>query len=159
MNGNKTVNATFVAIIPGQQYTLTVNVVGNGVVTRNPDSATYPSGTVVMLTATPALYWMFWGWSGDLSGTRQSPISLTMDGNKSVTARFVKAGDFNGIGSVVLQDAVQFVQWYGMNSTDPNWNVVVPPWTAASAADFDGNGRIGLVDLVTLGYFYSLSNP
>ena len=36
------------------QYTLAVNVVGSGSVTRNPDQATYNAGTVVTLTATPA---------------------------------------------------------------------------------------------------------
>jgi hypothetical protein len=35
------------------QRTLTVNVIGNGTVTKNPDQPTYNDGQVVQLTATP----------------------------------------------------------------------------------------------------------
>jgi uncharacterized repeat protein (TIGR02543 family) len=85
MNGNKTVTATFTQ--PGQHYTLTVNVVGNGTVTQNPLNTTYLSGAIVTLTAVPSASWMFQGWSGDLTGT-QNPASITVDRNKTVTATF-----------------------------------------------------------------------
>ncbi len=68
MDADKTVVATFTPIsVP--EYTLTVNVVGNGSVT--PSSGTYPEGTAVALTATPADGWHVAGWSGtnDDSGT------------------------------------------------------------------------------------------
>jgi hypothetical protein len=74
----------------GQRYTLTVNVVGNGTVTQNPVSATYLDGTIVTLTAVPGFNWTFQGWSGDLAGA-QNPASITMNGNKTVTATFVVA--------------------------------------------------------------------
>jgi uncharacterized repeat protein (TIGR02543 family) len=85
MNGNKTVTATFTQ--PGQYYTLTVNVVGNGTVTQNPLNTTYTSGTIVTLTAVPSASWTFQSWSGDLTGT-QNPVKVTMNGNKTVTATF-----------------------------------------------------------------------
>jgi uncharacterized repeat protein (TIGR02543 family) len=88
MNGNKTVTATFTQ--PGQYYILTVNVVGNGTVTRNPLNTTYAGGTIVTLTAVPSANWTFSGWSGDVTGT-QNPPNVTMTGNKSVTATFVQA--------------------------------------------------------------------
>jgi hypothetical protein len=49
-------------------------------------AATFPSGTVVTLTATSGLLASFSGWSGDCAGT--GACVLTMDGNKSVTANF-----------------------------------------------------------------------
>jgi uncharacterized repeat protein (TIGR02543 family) len=156
MNGNKTVTATFVAVLPGQEFALTVNVVGSGSVAKNPSSATYASGTVVTLTASPAVNWTFHLWSGDLTGA-QNPINITMDGNKTVTATFAKSGDFNDDGKVNLQDLTKLASWYGMNSTSPLWNVVAPPWGAPSAADFDHSGKLNLVDLVTLAIYYSTS--
>jgi hypothetical protein len=47
----------------------------------------YASGSVAKLTATPATGFGFTSWGGDASGTT-NPLSLTMDGNKNVTANF-----------------------------------------------------------------------
>ena len=71
------------------QYTLAVNLVGSGTVTRNPDQATYGSGAVVTLTATPAAGWTFAGWSGDLTGST-NPQTITINANKVVTATFTQ---------------------------------------------------------------------
>ncbi|MGH7457068.1 MAG: InlB B-repeat-containing protein, partial [bacterium] len=67
------------------QYALTVNVAGSGSV--NPSGGLYNAGTMVTLTATPNAGFQFSGWSGDLSGTT-NPATITMDGNKNVTATF-----------------------------------------------------------------------
>ncbi len=83
MDGDKTVTAHFTQ----DQYTLTVSVDGSGSVTKNPDQATYLSGTVVELTATPDAGWSFSHWSGDLTGSA-NPDSIAMDGDKTVTAHF-----------------------------------------------------------------------
>jgi uncharacterized repeat protein (TIGR02543 family) len=85
MNGNKAVTAHFTQ----NQYTLTVTIDGSGSVTKNPNQATYPYGTVVQLTATADTGWTFSSWSGDLSGSA-NPVSITMNGNKSVTAHFTQ---------------------------------------------------------------------
>jgi uncharacterized repeat protein (TIGR02543 family) len=87
MDGNKTVTATFTQ--PGQYYSLTVNVVGNGTVTQNPFNNTYFNGTVVTLTAVPGFNWAFTSWTVDLTGA-QNPANITMDGNKTVTATFTQ---------------------------------------------------------------------
>jgi len=95
VDANKTVTATFV-----QARTLTVNVVGMGTVTKNPNLTSYPNGSVVQLTATPAAGWLFSGWSGALTGST-NPANLTMDANKTVTATFVQARTLtvNTVGS------------------------------------------------------------
>jgi uncharacterized repeat protein (TIGR02543 family) len=67
-------------------YTLTVNAL-NGSVTKAPDLAQYPSGTPVTFTAVPNAGYHFTGWSGDASGPT-SPVTITMDGNKTVAANF-----------------------------------------------------------------------
>ena len=71
------------------QYTLTINTVGSGTVTKNPDQATYAPGTVVTLTANPSTGWSFSAWSVDLSGST-NPTTITMNSNKNVTATFTQ---------------------------------------------------------------------
>ena len=89
------------------QYTLTVNAGSNGSVTLNPAGGTYPAGMVVQLTAVPNTGYAFSGWSGALSGTT-NPITITMDGNKTVGAAFSQLQQFNlttnvvGNGSITL---------------------------------------------------------
>ena len=84
MDGNKTVTANFSKI----QYTLTVNAT-HGTVTRSPDKAAYDCGEIVTLTPNPEPCYSFTNWSGDLTGSA-NPATLTMDGNKTVTANFSK---------------------------------------------------------------------
>ena len=86
---NVTANHTISVTFKLKTYTLTTNVVGQGTVTKNPDKATYTHGEVVQLTANPSAGWAFNIWSGDLSGSA-NPANLTMNGNKTVTADFVR---------------------------------------------------------------------
>ena len=58
-----------------------------GYVSRSPDLLTYAPGTLVTLTATPSAGYTFAGWSGNLTGAT-NPTTITMDGNKSITAAF-----------------------------------------------------------------------
>ena len=81
MDADKTVTATFVQ----DQYTLTVNIAGQGSVSKVPDQATYTYGTSVQLTAVPQAGWSFSSWSSDLVGST-NPQSITMNGNKTDTA-------------------------------------------------------------------------
>jgi uncharacterized repeat protein (TIGR02543 family) len=90
------------------QYTLTVNTTGLGSVERNPSGSAAPSatnyneGAVVTLTANPASGWQFSGWSGDLSGST-NPATITMSGNKNVTATFTMTGG----SSLVVHEETQ----------------------------------------------------
>ena len=83
MDADKTVTATFAQ----DQYTLTINIVGQGNVTRLPNQATYTYGSSVQLTAVPQGGWSFSSWSGDLSGST-NPDTIVMNGNRTVTATF-----------------------------------------------------------------------
>jgi PKD repeat protein len=83
INADQIVTATFTQ----NDYTLTVNTVGNGTVSRYPDQSTYHSGDVITLTALPAANWAFTNWSGDLIGTA-NPAPITITGHSIVTATF-----------------------------------------------------------------------
>ncbi|TNF46319.1 MAG: T9SS type A sorting domain-containing protein, partial [Bacteroidetes bacterium] len=87
MDGNKVVQATFEI----NQYTLTIQTNGNGTVKVNDtdytDVITVNSGTVMNLQAVAGNEYHFTGWSGDLDGG-ENPVSITMDGNKIITADF-----------------------------------------------------------------------
>jgi YD repeat-containing protein len=69
------------------EFTLAVNVVGSGTVTKNPDQPVYSAATSVTLTAVNGSQG-FTEWSGDLTGST-NPTNIVMDGDKSVTATFV----------------------------------------------------------------------
>jgi pectate lyase len=87
MSGNKSVTANFQAdAVTPTNYTLstTATPTAGGTITG---AGTYTSGTLVTVKATPATGYTFTGWSGDASGTDAS-ITVTMSGNKSVTANF-----------------------------------------------------------------------
>jgi len=70
-------------------YTLTVNTMGSGSVTKNPDQSSYFFGTKVKLTAVADLGWSFSGWSEDLTGSR-NPDTIRMSSNKTVNATFTQ---------------------------------------------------------------------
>jgi pectate lyase len=99
MSANRSVTANFAPVQPGP-FTLNVTVNGSGSVSRSPNQATYPSGTIVTLTATASSGSQFTGWSGDLAGTA-NPAAITMNSNKNVVANFAPVSgnlDFNQYG-------------------------------------------------------------
>jgi Divergent InlB B-repeat domain len=120
-NSAATVTATFGP--PPVQLTVTRS--GNGTITSSPAgincggtcSASFPSGSQVTLTATPAPEYPFQGWGGACSGTATT-CRLTLTAATSVSARFSSgkvdnlAAGFRGVwrrslynGSLVLRGA------------------------------------------------------
>jgi uncharacterized repeat protein (TIGR02543 family) len=85
MDGDKTVTANFAR----SSYTLTINIIGSGSVTKDPDQSEYKPGTNVDITAVAADGWSFTGWSGNVSGM-DNPLTITMDEDKTVTATFIE---------------------------------------------------------------------
>jgi len=68
-------------------YTVTANAT-NGSVSGGGASILYASGSNAKLTAAPASGYAFANWTGDASGSA-NPLTLLMNGNKTVTANFV----------------------------------------------------------------------
>jgi beta-galactosidase len=73
---------------PPTPPTLTTSVIGSGSLTCNPTGTSFPSGTWITLTATPAAGNRFAGWSGNLSGTT-NPVTFKIVANLAATANFV----------------------------------------------------------------------
>lgn len=115
----------------GSGYRLDVSTRGRGLVTRNPEEESYEKGAQVTLTADAFDGWVFDSWSGDLSGS-QNPLTVTMDGLKSVTANFLTE---NGKEDLVVNgtfssgtDFWTFNKWDGEGSgrvVDGEYQLVV----------------------------------
>ncbi len=87
-------------------FTLAININGNGSVIKDPDKAYYSYGKIVNISAVADLGWSFNNWTGDLN-SGINPESVLMDSNKSVTANFIQdqyvlAIDILGNGSVAI---------------------------------------------------------
>jgi hypothetical protein len=82
-------NTTVVAVFEREEYDLDITVEGEGVVNEEilVQPSQYQYQTQVKLTAVPANGWEFESWTGAINST-QNPVSLFIDSNKSVTAKF-----------------------------------------------------------------------
>ncbi len=72
-----------------RQYMLTIAAGPGGTTNPAPGTYTYDEGTSVSITATANSGYRFGGWSGDASGTANT-VTITMNGNKTVTANFIR---------------------------------------------------------------------
>jgi len=80
------------------QYTLTITSGTGGTTNPVPGTYTYDKGTKVTITALPDKQYVFYGWSGNVSGIT-NPITVTMNADKSITANFKlisPPANFNG---------------------------------------------------------------
>jgi parallel beta-helix repeat protein len=153
IHGNTTVTVTFTQ----DEYTLTINKVGNGTVTKAPDKSTYHYGDVVNLTATADPGWSFGSWSANASGGH-----VTIQGNTTVTATFTQDEytlTINKVGNgTVTKDPDQTTYHYGdlvtlTATADPGWGFV--SW---SANVVDGKVTVNANTTVTA-TFRQLSQP
>ena len=96
VDGPKNIMATFDA------FTVATSVApsGTGVVTKSPNQTFYASGSTVTLQANPSPGYQFVFWSGDTTGTA-NPRTLTVTGNRSVTANFSVAPPICGGWSLI----------------------------------------------------------
>lgn len=88
MNQNKSIVANFSAI-NSNQYSLyvSINPSNAGYVSITPYKSSYNLGDQVILQAIPYTGYTFSHWSGNASGSA-NPITINIDGNKSVVANF-----------------------------------------------------------------------
>jgi hypothetical protein len=132
MNGNKTLGATFVA--DNGPVALTVSATTNGTVTMSPamPSGGYARGTVVTLTAVPAVGYDFVAWSGALTGS-VNPSPLTMDAAKTVGATFRKQGEVTS--SLKGGDCANLTDWTAWGLYNNGWaaNTQLEPGNATNS--------------------------
>ncbi|MDY6990935.1 MAG: hypothetical protein SWQ30_23075, partial [Thermodesulfobacteriota bacterium] len=84
MDSDKTVTANFSQI----SYTLTMAVAGNGSTTPAVGAHAYACGTIVDISAIADPCWQFDNWTGDVADPNAANTTVTMDGDKTVTANF-----------------------------------------------------------------------
>ncbi|MCI9843526.1 InlB B-repeat-containing protein [Flavobacterium pectinovorum] len=86
INANTTLTANFTSS-SSTTYTLTTSSspIAGGSISRSPNAATYASGTVVTLTATPASGYTFTSWS---NGATTATTTATITANTTLTATF-----------------------------------------------------------------------
>jgi endo-1,4-beta-xylanase len=77
-------------------YTLTLNVSGSGTTSPSVGAHSYRAGSAVTIVATAQPGAVFSGWSGAVTGSA-NPLTLTMDGNRSLTANFTPQGTTGGL--------------------------------------------------------------
>ena len=113
-------------------FTLSVEVIGGGSVTKDPDQAGYLYGDEVTLTAEANPSWTFEGWSGDASGS-DNPLTITILEDTSITATFTQAEytlavDATPVGSgMVWVDPVKATYHYGDEVTLTP--LAIPGWS------------------------------
>lgn len=110
-------------------YNLSVRVTPEGSGNINPQSGEYEEGSSVTIRVSPNANYTFDSWSGNWSGS-ESPLTLVMDSNKTLTANFRLLDDDN--------DGI-------VNSLDqcgntPAGQSVNSQGCASSQLDFDGDG-------------------
>jgi len=92
INQNMTIIAYFVNHT--QNFSININVEGNGSVVIIPDLPMFPSNTIVALIANASEGWMFDHWSGDDTNNSVYPLLvILMDSNKSITAHFTSINE------------------------------------------------------------------
>lgn len=74
---------------PGTDFVLTITANDAVWGSVNPTSGTYPAGTSVQVTATPAAYYRFVSWTGGATGTG-NPLTVVLNTNLSLQAVFAE---------------------------------------------------------------------
>jgi hypothetical protein len=128
MDRDKNISALF----SKREYPLTIEIDGQGTVDERvvqQKTADYEGGTTVELTAVAAEGWHFARWQGDLEGSN-NPVSILIDGEKSVTAIFEKTNyalTVNVVGEGAVAEEVVKAK-----STDYPYQTVVSLTATAS---------------------------
>lgn len=137
---NKALTANYTPI----NYTLTVDAfpTAGGTVSRNPNNSTYTHNQSVTVTATPSTGYKFTGWSG-ASSSANSTVTVTMDGNKTLTANFealtytLETCVSQNIGGAVSRSPNKDIYTHGEQVTviaTPSTGYTFTGWSGASSS-------------------------
>ena len=69
-------------------HTFTLDISGSGSVSPVAGTHNYEEGSTVEITALPEKGWQFDGWIGDVADSSSPDTAVTLDSDKTVTARF-----------------------------------------------------------------------
>jgi uncharacterized repeat protein (TIGR02543 family) len=141
--------APLLHVVYPEQYEVTVTVAGNGTVSNTPGNPyTYDQTATLEPLADPG--WTFAGWSGpdaaELSDNSDGTWSLTMDGDKSLTATFSQ-DEYDVTVTVVGNGTVNHTPGnpytYAQTATlealaDPDWTFA--GWSGPDAVELSDNG-------------------
>ena len=101
-NAQTTINASYTTVT-ATTYTLTTfSDPAQGSVSPNPSRVIYSPGETVALTAYNQPGWHLSSWSGDAGGSA-NPVSVLMNGNKTVTANWASGDLSHGAINVTIQ--------------------------------------------------------
>ena len=151
-------NADTVTVTVPPQFTLSVSTAGGGNMNVNPPGNTvtntsflFPSNATVTVTANPAAGYSFLNWQG-ASASVNPTISVTLDGNKSLSAVFgttIKT-TVNGNGQVVLAPPGPLYPFGSVVRVEgvPQSGSFFGAWSGAAA----GNGSTNPI-------YFMLTNP
>ena len=115
-------------------------MVGQGTTTPAAGQHVYPAGTVVDLSATPAIGWKFSRWAGEVAEPNSPTTTVTMDRDKEVTAVFaLHRGDVNLDGMVDVGDVRLLMQ--AASGMIPLTEVQL------ATADLNGDGKVDMDDV------------
>ncbi|MEK7392831.1 MAG: hypothetical protein AAB214_09715 [Fibrobacterota bacterium] len=118
----------------GSKFTLTLTAGTGGSISSTPSVTSFDSGAVVSLKAVPLAKYAFTGWSGAVTGTKDT-VSIVMNGNKSVSAAFARV----------------YPKYTLTISSLTSGTITANP----SAASYDSGTSVGLKAKANSGYVFS----
>jgi len=105
------------------RYTLTVSVSGSGTTSLSAGNHSYKADSAVTIAATPLQGSVFSGWSGAVTGST-NPLTITMDGNKSLTANFTTQSSGGNDTAGGLKSLASFPIGVAVNAGNENNSII-----------------------------------
>lgn len=142
-NSNTTVNYTLTVAIGGS---------GSGSTSLSPGNYSYKAGSPVTISATPFQGSVFSGWSGSVTDSA-NPLTITMDGNKSLTAYFAASSNAG------LKSLASFPIGVAVNAGSEN-NSIINSGTSAQqqAVVFPNFNQMTAGNIMKMGYLHPQEN-